>query len=161
MKHYVALEKAALTTFAKGLTVKPHLVIIQANDNEGSNIYIKGKIADCAEVGFQATHLKLSPTVTQAELIDIIQRYNEDPNVHGVIVQVPLPDHIDQQAIKLAVFPLKDVDGFHPLSPMMACTPKGIIDYLKFEGYSLSGKHVGVLGRSYIVGRPLAKMMVD
>jgi methylenetetrahydrofolate dehydrogenase (NADP+) / methenyltetrahydrofolate cyclohydrolase len=161
MKHYVALEKAALTTFAKGLTVKPHLVIIQANDNEGSNIYIKGKIADCAEVGFQATHLKLSPTVTQAELIDIIQRYNEDPNVHGVIVQVPLPDHIDQQAIKLAVFPLKDVDGFHPLSPMMACTPKGIIDYLKFEGYSLSGKHVVVLGRSYIVGRPLAKMMVD
>lgn len=161
MKDYVALEKAILTTFASGLKTKPHLVIIQANENEGSNIYIKGKMADCAEVGFQATHIQLPPSVSQHELISTIEQYNNDPLVHGIIVQVPLPPHIDQQLIKLAVTPLKDVDGFHPLSPMIACTPKGIVDYLKFSGFALQGKHVVVLGRSYIVGRPLAKIMVD
>ncbi len=161
MKEYVALEKATLKNFATGLPVKPHLVIIQANDNEGSNIYIKGKISDCAEVGFLATHIKLPVSTTQDQLIRLIEHYNADPAVHGVIVQVPLPSTIDQQAIKLAVSPLKDVDGFHPLSPMIACTPKGIVDYLKHEGFKLQGKNVVVLGRSYIVGRPLAKIMVD
>ena len=161
IKDYVALEKAALNNFANGLQVKPHLVIIQANDNEGSHIYIKGKMTDCAEVGFLATHIKLSPTIAQDQLIRIIETYNQDPKVHGVIVQVPLPPTIDQQAIKLAVTPMKDVDGFHPLSPMIACTPKGIVDYLKHEGFVIQGKHVVVLGRSYIVGRPLAKIMVD
>lgn len=161
IKEYVQIEKAKLATFAKGLKVKPHLVIIQANDNEGSNIYIKGKLSDCQEVGFNATHIKLPITTTQIGLIDLIEKYNKDKSVHGIIVQVPLPNHIDQQAIKLAVTPLKDVDGFHPLSPMTACTPKGIVDYLTHLGFSFAGKNAVVLGRSYIVGRPLAKTLID
>lgn len=158
---YIQQEKKQLQTLATGLSMKPHLVIIQANENEGSNIYIRGKLSDCQEVGFQATHLRLPTSITQEDLVREIQRYNQDPTVHGVIVQVPLPSHIDPSVIRRAVVPHKDVDGFHPLSPMMACTPKGIVDYLAASGFDFVGKHTLILGRSYIVGRPLANALLD
>jgi methylenetetrahydrofolate dehydrogenase (NADP+) / methenyltetrahydrofolate cyclohydrolase len=161
ISHYLEQEKQKLKHFALPLTIKPHLVIIQANENEGSNIYIRGKLADCQEVGFQATHIRLPVTITQTDLIKEIQRYNLDSNVHGVIVQVPLPNHIDPAVIRRTVLPSKDVDGFHPLSPMMACTPKGILDYLTASGFDFVGKHAVIIGRSYIVGRPLALALLD
>jgi methylenetetrahydrofolate dehydrogenase (NADP+)/methenyltetrahydrofolate cyclohydrolase len=158
---YIQQEKAKLQTLTQGLKVKPHLVIIQANENEGSNIYIRGKLADCLEVGLQATHLRFPMTITQEDLIKEINKHNFDPLVHGVIVQVPLPSHIDPAIIRRAVLPQKDVDGFHPLSPMMACTPKGIVDYLSASGFNFTGKHAVIIGRSYIVGRPLASALLD
>jgi len=158
---YIQQEKKRLQGLAQGLSTKPHLVIIQANENEGSNIYIRGKLSDCQEVGFQATHLRLPMSITQDDLLREIQKHNQNPMVHGVIVQVPLPAHIDASVIRRAVVPHKDVDGFHPLSPMMACTPKGIVDYLAASGFDFVGKHALILGRSYIVGRPLATALLD
>lgn len=158
---YIEQEKKRLQTLTQGLTQKPHLVIMQANENEGSNIYIRGKLSDCQEVGFQATHVRLPMAITQADLLKEIQKHNDDPSVHGVLVQVPLPSHIDPAVIRRAVVPHKDVDGFHPLSPMMACTPKGIIDFLTANGFSFAGKHAVMIGRSYIVGRPLALALLD
>lgn len=158
---YLLQEKNRLKELTLSLTQKPHLVIIQANENEGSNIYIRGKLADCHEVGFQATHIRLPISVTQADLLKEIDQHNHDPLVHGVIVQVPLPSHIDPTVIRRAVLPFKDVDGFHPLSPMMACTPKGIIDYLTASGFQFAGQHAVIIGRSYIVGRPLALALLD
>jgi len=114
---YIQQEKKRLQGLALGLSTKPHLVIIQANENEGSNIYIRGKLSDCQEVGFQATHLRLPMSITQDDLLREIQKHNQNPMVHGVIVQVPLPAHIDASVIRRAVVPHKDVDGFHPLSP--------------------------------------------
>jgi methylenetetrahydrofolate dehydrogenase (NADP+)/methenyltetrahydrofolate cyclohydrolase len=161
ISNFIQQEKLKLKNFALPLSVKPHLVIIQANENEGSNIYIRGKLADCAEVGFHATHIRLPMTITQADLIKEISRYNDDPLVHGVIVQVPLPPQIDPAVIRRAVVPSKDVDGFHPLSPMMACTPKGIVDYLTASGFTFASKHAVIIGRSYIVGRPLMVALLD
>jgi methylenetetrahydrofolate dehydrogenase (NADP+) / methenyltetrahydrofolate cyclohydrolase len=158
---YLQQEKTRLKELSAALTQKPHLVIIQANENEGSNIYIRGKLADCDEVGFKATHIRLPVTVTQEDLLKEIAKHNQDPFVHGVIVQVPLPKHIDPAMIRRAVLPHKDVDGFHPLSPMMACTPKGIVDYLSASGFQFSGQHAVIIGRSYIVGRPLAFALLD
>lgn len=158
---YIEQEKKLLKVATTGLTVTPHLVIIQANENEGSNIYIRGKLSDCQEVGIQATHLRFPITITQEDLLKEIDKYNHDPLVHGVIVQVPLPSHIDSVAIRRAVLPEKDVDGFHPLSPMMACTPKGILDYLTANQFEFKGKHAVMVGRSYIVGRPLALALLD
>jgi len=159
IRTYVNLKKQELRQVALGAMPRPHLVIIQANDDPASDTYIRGKLADCAEVGFLATHVKLAPTVTQAELLATVKRYNEDETVTGLIVQMPLPKHIDENQVKLAVAPAKDVDGFHPLSTLKTCTPKGIIDYLKHLGFDFVGKNAVVIGRSNIVGKPLAAML--
>jgi methylenetetrahydrofolate dehydrogenase (NADP+)/methenyltetrahydrofolate cyclohydrolase len=161
IQEFIQQEKNDLKKAALSLTIKPHLVIIQANDNEGSNIYIRGKINDCADVGFQATHLRLPLTISQTDLLKEINKYNTMDSVHGIIVQVPLPSHIDPAVIRRAVVPHKDVDGFHPFSPMMACTPKGIIDYLSANEFQFTGKHAVIFGRSFIVGRPLATALLD
>jgi methylenetetrahydrofolate dehydrogenase (NADP+) / methenyltetrahydrofolate cyclohydrolase len=158
---YIQQEKLRLKNLTLSLSQKPHLVIIQANENEGSNIYIRGKLSDCDEVGFAATHIRLPMTITQEDLLKEIAIHNQNPLVHGLIVQVPLPRHIDPATIRRAVVPHKDVDGFHPLSPMMACTPKGIVDYLAASGFDFAGKQAVILGRSYIVGRPLAMALLD
>jgi methylenetetrahydrofolate dehydrogenase (NADP+)/methenyltetrahydrofolate cyclohydrolase len=161
IQEFIQQEKHSLKQAALDLKIKPHLVIIQANDNEGSNIYIRGKINDCADVGFQATHVRLPLTISQPDLLHEIKQYNAMDSVHGIIVQVPLPAHIDPAVIRRAVVPHKDVDGFHPFSPMMACTPKGIVDYLAANQFQFKGKHAVIFGRSYIVGRPLATALLD
>ena len=159
IRTYAAIKKQELKRLASGAMPRPHLVIIQANDDPASDSYIRGKLSDCAEVGFLATHVKLPPTVSQTTLLDTVKQYNEDETVTGLIVQMPLPKHIDENAVKLAVDPSKDVDGFHPLSQLKTCTPKGIIDYLKHLGFDFKGKNAVVIGRSNIVGKPLAAML--
>jgi methylenetetrahydrofolate dehydrogenase (NADP+)/methenyltetrahydrofolate cyclohydrolase len=158
---YIAQEKQKLKLFSESVSIQPHLVIIQANENEGSNIYIRGKIGDCEEVGFRTQHIRLPVSVTEEDLLKVIDQFNQDTSVHGVIVQVPLPDHIDPKVIRRAVVPSKDVDGFHPLSNMLACTPKGIIDYLDANNFDFVGKHAVIIGRSFIVGRPLFNALLD
>lgn len=159
IKDYVMLEKEKMRNKVLTYAIKPHLVIIQVNDDEASSTYIRGKLKDCEEVGVRADLLRLPVTTSQADLITEIERLNQNPDVHGLIVQMPLPKQINEEAIKAVVAPSKDVDGFHPLSKMDPCTPKGIIDYLTSEGVDFTGKNAVVIGRSNIVGKPMARLL--
>ena len=161
IKEYVAQEKVRLSEEAAKFEKKPNLIIIQANDNPASHAYVRGKIKDCDEVGARSTLCLLPPTVSEEELLDKVAEYNADPDVDGLIVQLPLPKHISEAKVKLAVDPKKDVDGFHPLTSFVPCTPKGIVDYLTDEGFDFTGKNAVVLGRSEIVGKPMAKLLLS
>ncbi|MGI6713933.1 MAG: bifunctional 5,10-methylenetetrahydrofolate dehydrogenase/5,10-methenyltetrahydrofolate cyclohydrolase [Bacilli bacterium] len=158
---YVASEKQKLREKIIPLSVKPSLVIVQLNDDPASNTYIRGKLLDAEEVGIHAKLIKLAVTTSEQELLDLINSLNEDATVHGFIVQMPLPAQIDEDKIKRAVIPSKDIDGFHPYSSFTACTPKGIVDYLKAEGVTFTGKNALVIGRSNIVGKPTAKLLLQ
>ena len=161
IKEYVAQEKIRLGEEALAFEKKPHLVIIQANDNPASHAYVRGKLKDCDEVGALSTLCLLPPNVTEEELLAKVEEYNNDPEVDGLIVQLPLPGHISEAKVKLAVNPKKDVDGFHPLTSFVPCTPKGIVDYLSDSGFEFQGKNAVVLGRSEIVGKPMAKLLLS
>jgi methylenetetrahydrofolate dehydrogenase (NADP+)/methenyltetrahydrofolate cyclohydrolase len=161
IKTYIEQEKNKLKTNLESRGISPRLVIMQANENEGSNIYIRGKIQDCKDVGIEAMHVRYPVTIHEHDLIKEIKRFNHDASVDGILVQVPLPESISAKAVREAIDPSKDVDGFHPLSNMVACTPKGILDYLTDTGFQFSGKHAVIIGRSYIVGRPLTMALLD
>lgn len=137
---------------------KPTLAVFQIGDVEASTRYIRNKKKDCEEVGINFEWYYYPVEITTEELVQEIKDMND--YVDGLIVQMPLPDHIDQTAIKLAIDPKKDVDGFHPMSMFEPCTPTGIVSYL-IDGcdYNFTGKNVTIFGRSDIVGRPLADML--
>lgn len=135
------------------------LLIIQVGDNEASNRYIRNKMKDCEEIGIIAHHYKCPIEITTEELVDFIIKYQGQ--YAGVIVQQPLPAHIDQKAINCAIRPTKDVDGFHPLTKFKPATARGIIDYLEWRNFNFEGAKVTVIGRSNIVGKPLARMLID
>lgn len=160
IKEYVAHKKELLKEEISKYNRVPHFVIVQVNDDPASNAYIKGKLKDANEVGIFAELKKFEETISEDDLIKEIETINNDESVDGLIVQMPLPKHIDEEKIKLAVSPLKDVDGFHPLSSLDPCTPKGIVTYLKDEGINLVGKNAVVIGRSNIVGKPAAKLLL-
>jgi len=161
IKDYVLMRKEEIRKRISALAHKPHLVIVQVNDDPASDAYIRGKLKDGEEVGALVTLEKLSPASSEGELLGLINKHNKDPEVDGLIVQLPLPKGISEDDVKMAVDPHKDVDGFHPLSPCDPCTPKGIIDYLKFIGFPFRGKNAVVIGRSNIVGRPMAKLLTN
>lgn len=161
IKDYVLLRKNEIKSEVALLLDKPHLLIIQVNDDLASDSYIKGKLKDANETGIKATLLKLPSNISQDELIKVITDANNDKTIHGLIVQMPLPSQIDEEVIKLAISPDKDVDGFHPLSKLSPCTPKGIINYLKSEKISFIGANAVVIGRSNIVGKPMAKLLLQ
>lgn len=160
IKEYVALRKIAIKKTLEGLGKKPCLAIIQVGNNEASNAYIRGKLKDCAEVGFEARLIHLEDTITEKELLDVVEQCNDDPTIDAFLVQLPVPEGISEKAIHLAIDPKKDIDGFSPLSEFASCTPKGIIDYLSDEGFPFRGANAVVLGRSQIVGKPMAKMLL-
>lgn len=155
IKDYVNKRKTELKEEISKLSEKPCLIIIQVNNDPASDAYVRGKLKDGAEVGANVILDKQQPTISQDDLIKLINKYNNDPKVHGLIVQMPLPKHINENIIKLSVNPKKDVDGFHPMSTFSPCTPKGIIDYLKSEKVEIMGKNAVVIGRSNIVGKPM------
>lgn len=157
IKDYVALKKAELKEKAAQLNIPPVLLVIQVGDNPASNSYIAGKKRDCAEVGIIAVHVKLSEEATEDEIIDLFYKFDCD----GIIVQLPLPKHINVKNIQRHIPLEKDVDGFRAESPFEPCTPLGIINYLKYNGYQFEGKDALVIGRSDIVGKPLARMLTD
>jgi len=161
IKEFVAKRKSEMKDALSGCERLPCLVIIQVNDDPASNAYVRGKIKDATEIGFQAILDKLPESTSEEELLLRIKKHNEDPNVDGLIVQLPLPKHINEAAIKLAVIPEKDVDGFHPLTTFDPCTPKGIVEYLESEGFSFVGSNAVVIGRSNIVGKPMARMLLS
>ena len=160
IKEYVAKRKLEIKELVSSFSRKPKLAIVQVNEDAGSNAYVKGKLKDANELGVIADLIKLPLTTTQEELLTLIAQLNNDNSVDGFIVQMPLPKQINEEVIKLAVSPLKDVDGFHPLSELAPCTPKGIMNYLHHEKVEICGKNAVVIGRSNIVGKPVSKLLL-
>lgn len=153
-----------------GLT--PGLGTILVGEDPGSTWYVAGKHKDCAEVGIESYRIDLPASATQDEVLAAIDEFNDNPGVTGYIVQLPLPDHIDQDAVLERIDPTKDADGLHPMnlgrlvnqvggdmdSPL-PCTPQGIVELVERHGISWSGKHVVVLGRGVTVGRPIGLLL--
>lgn len=160
VKEYVKSRKEEIKLEVSKLEKKPTLVIVQLNEDEASKAYVRGKLKDAAELGIPAELKKFPVDMSEEELLKVIDELNSDPNVTGFIVQMPLPKHINEETIKLAISPKKDVDGFHPLSLLNPCTPQGIMNYLHHEGIQILGKNAVVIGRSNIVGKPMAHLLL-
>lgn len=162
------LDKLSLKV--KQLDTAPNLVVIQVGNDPASSVYVRNKERTAERVGINSETVKLSKHITQDELLEIIDKYNNDSLVNGILVQLPLPKHIDEQVILEAISPMKDVDGFHPLNvgklnigqkQMIPSTPAGIMELLKANHIELEGKHVVIVGRSNIVGKPLAHLLLE
>ena len=160
VKEYVASRKEEIKSLVAGMDKVPSITIVQLNDDAASNAYVKGKLKDAAELGVNANLIKLPETTSQDELMALINRLNNDDSVDGFIVQMPLPKQINENDVKLAISPKKDVDGFHPLSSLAPCTPKGIMCFLHSQNVEIKGKNAVVIGRSNIVGKPMAKLLL-
>ena len=152
------------------LTDKPNFVVIQVGDNEASNVYIKQKAKMAEYVGYGYQHLRYPLDITEKELLKEINKLNKDKNIHGILVQMPLPSHIDTNVIQNAVVPLKDVDGlsdlnagklFHGKDALYSCTPFGVMELLKRYNIDIEGKHAVVVGRSNLVGKPMGTMLTN
>lgn len=159
IKEYTKALKEQFKERISNFEEPPTLLIIQVGNVESSNRYIRNKIKDCDEVGITAHLYQYPENITEKELCEVIKLDQEFYD--GVIVQLPLPPHIREKAVVAAINPLKDVDGFHPDSPYAPATPGGIMRYLRYLEFDLTGKDVVIIGRSNIVGKPLAKMMTD
>ena len=147
---------------------RPHLAAVLVGNDGASQTYVGHKERACKEVGFDSTVIRFEDTLTEQELLEVIAKLNADKNIDGIIVQLPLPKHIDEQKIIWAIDPLKDVDGFHPanvgkmalgLPALLPATPTGIVCLLEQYGIETQGKNCVIIGRSNIVGRPLANML--
>ncbi len=142
----------------KSLPFIPCLVIIQVGDRADSNIYINGKKNFIEKIGAKINHIRLDENVTELEVIDTIKKYNNDNGVQGIIIQLPLPPHLDPQKIIATINPSKDTDGMTPHTQMIPATARGVSDLLKFYTIDLSGKKVTVVGQSELVGKPISDM---
>ena len=158
---YVKSEKERLKKLISESPKIPGLAILQVGDNPASNSYIKGKIKDSEEVGIKADLFKFPVEVEETEILNTILRLNDDKNYDGILLQLPIPKHLNEQKLVNAINPEKDVDGFTLGSHFTPCTPKGIIDYLTDMNFPFEGKNAVVIGRSNIVGKPLAKLLLQ
>lgn len=167
LKQEMALEVA---TFPEKYGRVPHLVVILVGEDPGSVSYVTGKAKASAEVGVKNTTIRKSDDISEEELLAIIDELNEDDEVDGILVQLPLPKHIDSDKVIAAIKAEKDVDGFHPTNVanlwlkkpcVLPCTPKGIIKLLKRANVEIAGKEVVVVGRSNIVGLPVSKLLLN
>lgn len=147
---------------------KPHLAAVLVGNNPASEAYVGSKVRTCAELGFDSTLLRFDASITEVELLQQVQQLNEDAAVDGILVQLPLPDHISDKAIINAIDPAKDVDGFHPISQgnmvlgqpsFLPATPYGILLMLEHYNIDVSGLHCVVIGRSNIVGTPMSILL--
>ncbi len=154
---------------AKSGTKAPHLAVILVGDAPASHVYVRNKEKACEYVGIESTTHRLPETTKQEELISLIEKLNNDSNINGILLQLPLPKGLDSQTILESISPIKDVDGLHPenqgrlaigLEGLRPCTPSGTISIMKEYGISLVGKNVVVIGRSNLVGKPIAVMLV-
>ncbi len=161
---------AEVATFPAKYGRVPHLAVILVGDDPGSVSYVTGKAKASAEVGIRNTTIRRPAEITEAELLSIVAGLNADDGVDGILVQLPLPGHIDEARVIAAIDKSKDVDGFHPLNVAalwqkqpctLPCTPKGIVKMLKAAGVELAGREAVVVGRSNIVGLPVAKLLLD
>ena len=162
----VAQRAAALK--AKGIT--PGLAVVLVGDNPASQVYVRNKVKACADAGLHSVLEKHPADMSEAALLALVDQLNKDPSIHGILVQLPLPPHMNAQKVIEAIAPEKDVDGFHVASAgalmvgqpgFWPCTPYGCMKMLESIGYSLQGKHAVVIGRSNIVGKPMALMLLQ
>ena len=161
--------KAETEILKKESGVIPGLAFIIAGDDPASKVYVKNKGKACEEAGFHSVTEVLPEGITEIQLLELIWKYNNDENIHGILTQLPLPSHIDPQRVIEAIDPKKDVDGFHPVNVgklsigekcFIPCTPFGIMELLRREKIETSGKHAVVIGRSNIVGKPVASLLL-
>ena len=155
------------TLKAKG--IQPHLAVIIVGDDPASHVYVKSEVLTCERLGIRSTHLELPSDTAEAVLRDHILTMNEQEDLHGILVQSPLPSHMNEEELTDLINPRKDVDGFHPqnlgrlvqgrLDGMLPCTPSGVMRMLRWAGIELEGKRAVVLGRSRIVGMPAALLL--
>ncbi len=154
----------------EGSGVTPGLATVLVGENPASQMYVGMKNKAAADMGINSRQITLSIDTSEDELLGVVSGLNADPGIHGILVQLPLPDHIDEGKVLEAIHPSKDVDGFHPINVgrlatdsgdfFAPCTPAGVIEMLTRSGHDPSGKHVVVVGRSNIVGRPLAALLL-
>ena len=165
IKEEIKVEVDSLKALGKKI---PHLAAVIVGEDGASLTYVGSKVRSWKQVGFNSTLVKLAESITENELLDEIYKLNNNDSIDGFIVQLPLPKHIDEQKILLAIDPNKDVDGFHPtnfgkmalnMRTFIPATPYGIIELIKRYGIETSGKHTVVIGRSHIVGRPISILM--
>ena len=167
IKAEIAQEVEALVACGKR---RPHLAAVLVGHDGGSETYVKNKVIACGQCGFESSLIRYEDDVTESELLACVERLNNDPSVDGFIVQLPLPKHIDEQKIIEAIDYRKDVDGFHPINVgrlaiglpcFISATPLGIMTLIQRYGIATSGKKCVVLGRSNIVGNPMAQLMMQ
>jgi len=168
------LKKKIVEEMAK-TNIKPGLGVVRVGDNPASKIYVNRKEKACQEVGFYSEKRELPESTTQDQLLSLIEEYNNNPQIHGILVQLPLPEHINEEAVITAINPRKDIDGFHfynigrlfttrglPQENLfIPCTPKGIIKLIESTGVTIEGKKSVVIGRSNIVGKPVALLLLQ
>ena len=149
--------------------LQPGLAVVLVGDDPASAVYVNNKKKACEYVGIKSFSYELPKETSEKEVLALVETLNQDPHVHGILVQLPLPKHMDEQKIILTIDPLKDVDGFHPqnvgalsigLNGLVSCTPAGVIELLKRSGCTIQGKHCVVIGRSNIVGKPVSLLLL-
>lgn len=154
----------------KDQDIQPKMQVITVGDDPASQVYVGQKEKMAKQIGFDFDWQKLDENSPQEELMDLIKQTNEDPSIHGVIVQLPLPDHLDSQKVMDAIDPKKDIDGFHPYNvgrlmlgddTLVPCTPRGILNLLDEYNVTIPGADVAIIGRSKIVGQPLANLLIN
>lgn len=169
-KEVAAGVEAELTAEIQATGLRPGLAVVLVGDDPASEIYVNHKQKACERVGFHSEKILLPADTTQAHLLEVIAALNQNPEIHGILVQMPLPSHIDSTPVLEAIHPAKDVDGFHPINGgylleghprLTPCTPSGIIKMLDHYGYDLKGKNAVVIGRSNIVGKPMALLLLQ
>jgi len=151
-------------------SIEPSLAVVLVGDDPASQVYVRNKKRTCDQVGIRSIEYKLESTVKEIELLKLIDKLNDDKNLNGILVQFPLPSHINKQLIINAINPMKDVDGLHPINAgkllnqingLVPCTPQGCMIMLKSIGINLSGKSALVIGRSNLVGKPIAQLLLN
>lgn len=167
-KEVAAAVKTEVGEAVAGLSYRPGLATVLVGDDPASYSYVRGKRADAAEVGIESIHHEMPADVPEDELRGLVARLNEDDSVDGILVQLPLPGHLDSEGVVEAIDPAKDVDGLHPCNlgllvlgrpGLRPCTPSGIMRILDHYGIEVAGKSAVIVGRSFLVGRPLAVML--
>jgi methylenetetrahydrofolate dehydrogenase (NADP+)/methenyltetrahydrofolate cyclohydrolase len=150
--------------------ITPGLAVVLVGENPASVVYVRNKEKACAVVGIYSEKHDLPADTSQEDLLALIDRLNQDPKIHGILVQLPVPDQIDAKAVLEAISPEKDVDGFHPYNvgrlltgdaTFISCTPFGVMKMLDYSGIELKGKHAVIVGRSNIVGKPVALLLME
>ena len=167
IRQEAAVEVAKLV--ARG--IKPGLAVVLVGDDPASEVYVRNKGRACDEAGMHSVTINMPATITQQELLAQVERLNEDPAIHGILVQMPLPKHLDAEVVIRSILPAKDVDGFHPVNVgknligerdgFVPCTPAGVQEMLARSGTQTKGKECVIVGRSNIVGKPMMALMVQ
>jgi len=164
----LATLKTQISSTYESTSKRPGLCVLRIGEDPASKIYVTKKIKSCRDLGIKSPELHLNASITQSDLLKKIETLNQDPGIHGILIQLPLPKHLDASSLLEAVSPQKDVDGFHPINlgrlmvgeaGLIACTPLGIMNLLRENSVEIKGKRAVVIGRSRIVGRPISLLL--